>query len=85
MLYNDGDYDETLKRLRYDGRNPRISDRVELLDSPSRIMLGYHCYMEPDKAARGVLALNQPGCMRPYVRHSSDEYEDLSRIEGLFS
>lgn len=84
VLYNDGKYDGVLKRLRYDGRNPRISDRTELLENPGRIMLGYHCYMEPDKAARGILMLNQPGCMKAYARHSSDEYEDLVRIEGLF-
>lgn len=86
ILTNDSSYYEILKRMRYDGRNPYISDKDELQKSSQRILCGYHCYMEPDKAAKGILLLNQHETMlKPYVQHSWNEYADLTKIEYLWN
>lgn len=69
-----------LKRLVYDGRNPRIPDSVEISEHPKDIKLGFHSYMEPDKAARGILALNQPSTLREYKKITSFDYPDLGQI-----
>ena len=69
-----------LKRMVYDGRNPRIPDSVEIENNPNDIIHGFHSYMEPDKAARGILALNQSSTLREYKKITSSDYPDLSQI-----
>lgn len=59
ILFDNVEYLDILRRLRYDGRNPYMSYHIEICDKPDDIICGYHCYMEPDKAARGILLLNQ--------------------------
>lgn len=80
ILCNDQKLAYVLKRMRYDGRVPSISDRVEIVEQPESILCGYHCYMEPDKAAKGILLLNQPHLLPPYALHSWREYVDLSQL-----
>ena len=80
ILTDNEDYSKLLKRLRYDGRNPYISDNKEIKQDGNSIICGYHCYMEPAKAAVGIQLLNQPNCLPSYVEHSWKEYEDLSRL-----
>lgn len=81
ILFNDDSYEKVLKRLRYDGRNHYVSDRDEMRDNPDDIICGYHCYMEPDKAAEGVLKMNQIQTLREYLVHSFSEYEDLTKLK----
>ena len=37
--------------------------------------------MEPDKAAKGILLINQENLLRPYVKYSWKEYEDISKLK----
>ena len=59
ILLNDPEYASILRRMAYDGRDPFKSDRTEVDVSPGDIILGYHCYMDPEKAALGIARLNQ--------------------------
>ena len=45
-----------LKRMRHDGRDSSIPVSKE---NPNDIIMGYHMYMSPDEAARGILLMNQ--------------------------
>lgn len=81
ILFNNKKYLNILKRLRYDGRNCQQSDKFEIQSTPDNIICGYHCYMEPDKAAIGILKINQPQLLLEYKIHSYKEYEDLSRLK----
>ena len=81
ILFNDESHEKMLKRLRYDGRNHYVSDRDEMRDNPDDIICGYHCYMEPDKAAEGILKINQIQTLREYSVHSFSEYEDLTKLK----
>ena len=78
ILTNDDNFAAIAKRLRYDGRNPKISDKNEVQYMSKDILHGFHCYLEPDKAARGILLLNQSNMLLPYKVHSYVEYPDLS-------
>nr|DAF73116.1 MAG TPA: hypothetical protein [Caudoviricetes sp.] len=44
--------------MRHDGRNPKIAHVDEVANSPDDIVLGWHAYMSPEKASRGILAMN---------------------------
>lgn len=44
-----------LKRMRHDGRDSAKTVREDL----SNIIMGYHMYMSPEEAAKGILLLNQ--------------------------
>ena len=68
----------TLRRMVYDGRNPFISDRVEVEDYPSDVIIGYHCYMDPEKAALGIARLNQ--LTMPYAAGQFRDYPDLRKL-----
>lgn len=86
ILTDNQSFADFLRRLRYDGRNPYMCDIDELKLQPQRILCGYHCYMEPDKAAKGILLLNQHESMlKPYVKHSWNEYCDLTQIDYLWN
>lgn len=86
ILTDNYSFAEILRRLRYDGRNPYINDQYEIDNNCGRIMCGYHCYMEPDKAAKGILILNQAESMlKPYQIHSWREYADLAKLNYLWN
>lgn len=80
ILFNDNKYLDVLKRLRYDGRDPYQSDRFEIQHNKSSIICGYHCYMEPDKAAVGILKLNQSALLPQYKIYSYKDYCELSQL-----
>ena len=80
ILFNDKKYFDLLRRLVYDGRNAYLPDSEEIARSPNNIICGYHCYMEPDKAAKGILLLNQEQQLAPYMTHSYAEYPDISEL-----
>lgn len=69
------------RRLRHDGRDPSISHVDEVECHPDDIILGWHAYMSPEKAARGILALNQEHLLPPYREHSWKEYPDISKLK----
>lgn len=83
ILFNNNSYIDILKRLRYDGRNPYIQDRIEIKMMSDYIINGYHCYMEPEKAAKGIALINQEQYLNEYKQHSWQEYEDLSNLKCL--
>ena len=80
ILFNSVKYLELLCRLRYDGRNPYISDKDEIENNSNDIICGYHCYMEPDKAALGILKINQPQLLQPYKQYSYKDYNNVSKL-----
>lgn len=86
MILTNRNHQKLLKRLRYDGRNTRMSDQEELslVTTSQDIILGFHCYMEPDKAAKGILQINQPQQLKPYFMHSWKMYKSLKPISHLF-
>ena len=77
-MLNDMDFAGVLRRMVYDGRNPFISDNAEVDQYPGDILLGYHCYMDPEKAALGIARLNQLAV--PYSPADSSKYPDLRRL-----
>lgn len=84
VLFNNLDHDNILRRLRYDGRNQYLGDAREIENVPHDIVCGYHCYLEPDKCATGILKLNQAIKLPPFVRIDSEHYVSLKPIENLF-
>ena len=70
-----------LRRLRHDGRESRMTVSDELASNPDRIILGYHCYMDPEKAAVGIAKLNQLEDTTKYAIHTSMEYPDISKLK----
>lgn len=47
-----------LHKLSYDGRDIPLGDAEQIASKPETVLRGWHFYMEPDKAARGILLLN---------------------------
>lgn len=84
ILTNNRHYYKLLKRMVHDGRNPKISHKEEIENYSKKVILGFHSYMEPEKAARGIQILNQPQILPEYVIHSSLEYPDLTTITNIF-
>lgn len=86
IILTNNNHQKILKRLRYDGRNTQMSDAEELSSKKTsqNIVLGFHCYMEPDKAAKGILQINQPNQLKPYFSYSWKMYKSLKSIEHLF-
>lgn len=72
-----------LRRLAYDGRNPYIADRDEISISPNDIICGYHCYMDPEKAAIGIAKLNQIN-LQPYKPLNYVDYADLRKLKCIY-
>ena len=77
ILTDDLDAYNWLRRARHDGRTPKVNfvdDNVA--------MLGYHYYMTPEDAARGILLMDQT----PEMNEDSgnrNSYSDLSTL-GIF-
>jgi dTDP-4-amino-4,6-dideoxygalactose transaminase len=72
ILHGDGDADSWYRQMRYDGRIegvPTVED--------SYPYAGYHCYLSPDAAARGLwLMQSYPQFVPDQEEH---EYPDMSR------
>ena len=83
-MTDDKKYFTLLKRLIYDGRDRHLSDKDEISYNSKDILCGYHCYMEPDKAAKGILLLNQKEYLPEYKIHSWKNYIPLDNIQDLF-
>lgn len=75
LLDNKEMYDK-LKRMRHDGRNSAVP-----VANDTDIIIGYHMYMSPDEAARGILLLNQLGSH--YTRGTYKDYPDMSKLSCL--
>ena len=84
-MTNNKKYYHLLKRLVYDGRNCHMIDKDELLNNSQCILCGYHCYMEPDKAVKGILILNQKTYLPEYKEHSWKEYTSLESLSTIFN
>lgn len=81
IFTNSKDLAEVCRRLRHDGRDPRRPHVDEIQKNPDDIILGWHAYMSPEKAARGILLLNQVQLLPPYVEHGWQDYPDISRLK----
>ena len=81
ILFNYSGYRDILKRLRHDGRNSRICDIDQVEHYPHSIMMGYHCYMEPEKAAIGITKLNQLDVTTRYEKKNYLGYPDISKLK----
>lgn len=80
ILLNDKDKYELLKRLVHDGRNSHIYHGDE---NPDDICIGFHAYLDPERAAKGLMILNQKQTLPPYQIVTSDDYPSLKRIGAL--
>lgn len=81
IFTNSEDISSLCRRLRHDGRDPKRSHVDEVQNDPENIILGWHAYMSPEKAARGILAMNQIQLLPPYVQHSWEDYPDVSTLK----
>ena len=77
LLDNEEMYNK-LKRMRHDGRDSSIPVTSE---NPQDIIMGYHMYMSPDEAARGILLINQLN--NTFVPGSYNDYPDISTFPCL--
>lgn len=72
ILHNSADADAWLRRARFDGRTEGVQPSADTFD-----VLGYHCYMSPDVAARLTWRLSKlPAHNDPLP---NDDYPDLSK------
>jgi dTDP-4-amino-4,6-dideoxygalactose transaminase len=78
ILLDNKEMYEKLKRMRHDGRDSSIPVTREKLED---IIMGYHMYMSPDEAARGLLLLNQ--LTNNYTPGTFKDYPDISRLNCL--
>ena len=72
ILHDDAEADTWYRRMRFDGRTEGLQTTEDTFPEA-----GYHCYMSPDAAARGLWL------MQSYPVHMPDqpmcEYPDMSR------
>lgn len=76
ILLDDPVMYEKLKRMRHDGR-----DSAKTVWNDTGIIMGYHMYMSPDEAAKGILLLNQ--LSERYTVGSYKDYPDISKLDCL--
>ncbi len=74
ILHDDPVADEWLRRARFDGRTEGVAPKDDRFT-----MLGWHCYMSPDVAARLLWKLSKLPAINPDL--PNDEYPDLSMME----
>lgn len=78
ILHDDDEADIWLRKARFDGRTEGIAPKDDKFE-----MIGYHCYMNPDTAARLLWKLSV------LPKHNedlpNDPYPDLSLIEAFKS
>lgn len=74
ILHDNPEADKWFRKARFDGRTEGVEPKNDNFD-----MLGYHCYMSPDVAARLLLKLSV------LPKHNdtlpNDDYPDLSQFE----
>lgn len=68
------DYYNSLQKMSYDGRLRNIPWREQNIDS-----FGYHYYMPPEAAAKGIDLFNKKKDLLP-KKWSSEDYPDLSNM-----
>lgn len=74
ILHDNAEADAWLRRARFDGRKEGVAPKDDRFD-----MVGWHCYLSPDVAARLLLKLySLPVHNEPLP---NDDYPDLSRME----
>jgi dTDP-4-amino-4,6-dideoxygalactose transaminase len=78
ILLDDEEMYKKLKRMRHDGRDSSIPVMHE---KPEDIIMGYHMYMSPDEAVKGLLLLNQ--LTSDYTLGTFKDYPNLSLIPCL--
>ena len=81
ILTNSSKIAALARRLRHDGRDSFKTQVDEVQSCPNDIIIGWHAYMSPEKAARGLLMMNQLQLLPPYVQHSWQEYPDISQLK----
>jgi dTDP-4-amino-4,6-dideoxygalactose transaminase len=64
----------TLRLMRFDGRTAGVPPRQDNFTVP-----GYHCYMLPEEAARGLMLMNYMPDDNPDIPW--DDYADLSQFD----
>ena len=74
ILLDDPQADDWLRQARFDGRREGIAPRDQL-----SWILGWHCYMSPDVAARLLLKLSKLPVHNADL--PNDDYPDLSQME----
>src|SRR5690348_15133866 len=74
ILLDDPQADDWLRQARFDGRREGIAPRDQL-----SWILGWHCYMSPDVAARLLLKLSKLPAHNEDL--PNDDYPDLSQME----
>lgn len=74
ILHSDPAADAWLKRARFDGRREGVAPKDDAFD-----MVGWHCYLSPDVAARLLVKLS----FLPRFNEDlpNDQYPDLSKFE----
>jgi dTDP-4-amino-4,6-dideoxygalactose transaminase len=77
LLDNEEMY-KKLKRMRHDGRDSSIP---VIHEKPEDIIMGYHMYMSPDEAVKGLLLLNQ--LTGDYTPGTFKDYPNISLIPCL--
>jgi len=75
ILTDDEELANKLRRLRHDGRDSSVPVKD---DDPNKITMGYHMYMSPDQAAKGILLINQ---IAPYVESGWYDYPNISNLK----
>lgn len=79
ILLDNKEMYEKLKRMRHDGRDSsKVTAEEVATDS---IIMGYHMYMSPDEAAKGILLLNQ--LSEKYEVGTFADYPDISQLSCL--
>ncbi len=76
ILLDDKKMYEVLKRMRHDGRD---SSKPVSEERTTDIIMGFHMYMSPDEAAKGLLLLNQLNS--EFKPGSYLDYPDMSKFE----
>ena len=79
ILHDNDEADAWFRKARFDGRTEGVAPKDDTFD-----MIGFHCYLSPDVAARLLLKLsslsrhNEP---LPWGPGTTSDYPDLSKIE----
>ena len=75
ILTDDPEAATTLKRMSYDGRLPDIPWRQQNID-----LMGYHYYMTPETAQRGLIKLRE-AIKTPPRQWTVSDWPDLTQME----
>lgn len=74
ILTDDENAYRWLKRACYDGRNASIPHNIDTIET-----LGWHYYMTPEDAARGIILMNQTAVDNPDTANQ-DSYAPLDKL-----